>query len=60
MSDHFHESKVDSDVEKDFASHTDSLAGHYPTLPKGYRWGVEARGTSTFPFVAIRPPSPRP
>ncbi|KAG8216406.1 NCS cytosine-purine permease [Butyriboletus roseoflavus] len=45
MSDHFLESKVDSDVEKDFASHTDSLADQYPTLPKGYRWGVEARGT---------------
>lgn len=51
MSDHFHESKRDSDVEKDYASsHSSELSS---SLPRGFRWGVEARGTSKFSFLAI-------
>jgi NCS1 nucleoside transporter family len=48
MSDHFHESKRDSDVEKDYASsHSSEFSS---SLPRGFRWGVEARGTVPVPY----------
>ncbi|KAF8434576.1 NCS cytosine-purine permease [Boletus edulis BED1] len=48
MSDTFHESKHDSDVEKDDASRSD--ASESSSLPRGFRWGVEARGTVPVPY----------
>ncbi|KAH0834778.1 cytosine-purine permease [Lanmaoa asiatica] len=45
MSDHLH----DSDVEKDYASRTD-LSEHSSALTRGFRWGVEARGTVPVPY----------
>ncbi|KAG9311781.1 cytosine-purine permease [Chiua virens] len=49
MADNFRESKVDSDVEKDFASGTDSRDSSTHRFASGFRWGVEARGTVPVP-----------
>lgn len=58
MSDNFRDSKHDSDVEKDYASSHGSTESDL-SLPRGFRWGVEARGSSdlsSFPAISHIPP----
>ncbi|KAI9568089.1 permease for cytosine/purines, uracil, thiamine, allantoin-domain-containing protein [Boletus coccyginus] len=51
MSDHCRDSKHDSDVEKESASHTDSRRASYlcSSIPRGYHYGAEAQGTQPVP-----------
>ncbi|KAN0085794.1 Permease for cytosine/purines, uracil, thiamine, allantoin domain containing protein [Tylopilus felleus] len=48
MSDNYRESKHDSDVEKDYVS--DTASDSFSPLQRGFRWGVEARGTVPVPY----------